>query len=461
MNKKILTFTALGVLLTSMTACGDTTEKVTAYIEKLDFEKAYNYYVDKIEDSKERDEADVEISSAMSKVYDSLTEQYISGDLDSDDVTYIKKLATAASFYSSLDYNNFLNDMDRIDSSTDAYENGMSAYEDENYTSAVSYFRMVYEVDSAHYSDAQDKITECQELISSQEIENIRSLITDGKYTEARQAINTLSGTDSSSADTLRSELETAVLSGVDEKVDSYFSNFDYDGAYSYLRNLNDEYGFESLTSRIDNLEDEFVSYSLSTAEEDAEANNYESASAVIQKAQEIVGEDNESLNAAYSEYRSHLPIYITDMEYMSCVNNVNHENNLKDNIGTLYHNGLNMDDDGWYHSGEGSAEYYIQGKYQTFSGTVAVPSGNESSDRSAYFEVYGDGTLLYTSPVMENTSFPETFSIDITGVKILKILYPQSNSAGYMATIYDGLLKPEGNAEAQGDATTQEVTAD
>lgn len=137
--------------------------------------------------------------------------------------------------------------------------------------------------------------------------------------------------------------------------------------------------------------------------------------------------------------------VYINDLQYMSCINSIQEQDNLTDNVGNMYHKGLFMYEkwsymDGRNH-GEGSADYYIQGKYTTFSGTVAVPRGHESSTYSAFFEIYGDGNLLYTSPVMINTSFPENFSIDITGVKLLTISYLESNTDAKMATLYDGLL--------------------
>ena len=72
------------------------------------------------------------------------------------------------------------------------------------------------------------------------------------------------------------------------------------------------------------------------------------------------------------------------------------------------------------------------------------MPRGNANDSRSAYFEVYGDGKLLYTSPTMKNDSFPETFDIDISGVKVLKIYYPDSNGNAELATIYDGKLNPK-----------------
>lgn len=445
--KKSFTILTGSVLMVSMlTACGASASKITNYIENFDFENAYEYYIDKVKNSDNQDEIDIEIENAMNNIYNSLTDKYSSNEIDNTSISYLEKLASEAAFYDSNEYYNFSNNKNMIDSSADSYENGMSEYEKENYSSAISYFKMVYEIDSLHYDDAVDKISECEELLSNQKKENIHNLIKDKKYSEARQEINSLSSTDSSLAEELFAELETAISSGIDDKINSYFSEFNYNGAYDYIYNLYEEYGFNNLKSRLDGLKDEFIAYSLSTAEENAADNNYEAASAVVQQTMNTIGEENEDLISAYNEYRLHLPIYIVDMSYMSCVNEVNKENTLEDNVGNMYHNGLFMCKS--YYSGEGSAEYYIQGKYKSFSGTIAVPSGNESTDKTAYFEVYGDGKLLYTSPVMGKSSFPENFEIDVTGVKVLKISYPESNKKANMATIYDGLLSPEESNE-------------
>lgn len=439
--KKVLPILMCLALMTSMlTACGASASKINGYIENFDFENAYEYYVDNIEESNKKKEIDTEIESEMNNIYDALKEQYAAGKIDAASVSYIQKLASKASFYDSSEYITFLDNISLIDSSSDAYEEGMTMYDKKDYSSAIYYFEMVNEIDSAHYSDAQDKSSECEELLSNQKTESIRSLISSGKYQEAIQEINFL--TDSNLARTLTAEIETAVTSEVDSKINSYFSDFDYNGAYDYLYDLNGQYGFESLKTRLNGLEDEFVQFSLFKSEENAADNNYEAASAVIQQAIDKIGEENEDLNSAYNEYRSHLPIYITDMEYMSCVGSVESEGYLKDNIGNLYHNGL-------YMNNGNSVDYYIRGKYAKFTGTVAVPTGHESVNDTAYVEVYGDGKLLYTSSVMGKSSFPENFEIDVTGVQVLRLSYPAPNYRGYMATIYDGLLTPQGNTES------------
>ena len=444
--KKHIPLVLIGSLAAVMTSCGSSSSTVISYIEDYDFEKAYNYYVEKVNNSEKQNEIDSQIESAMNSVYNSVTSKYSSGDISASDVSYIQKLASEASFYSSSEYNDFLYNISLIDSSTSAYESGLSEFSNENYISAISYFEMVDAVDSAHYGDALDKISECETLLATQQTESIQTLIRDGKYQDALREINSLSYTYSTIADSLRSELEDTVTADIDTRVDNYFESFDYNGAYNYLNGLYNDFGFESISKKLNGLEDDFVSYSLASAENDASEKNYEAASAVVLQAMNSIGDDNETLNNAYNEYRSHLPIYITEMDCMAIRGDLTINETLEDNVGNTYHSSYSINGSG-YSSKDKTyqywADYYINGKYTTFSGTVALNPRYKDSDETKYFEIYGDGTLLYTSPTVTNTFVPEQFSIDVSGIKVLRIYYTDAGGNNRIATIYDGLLQP------------------
>ena len=94
----------------------------------------------------------------MDSAYKSIISKYSSGDLSNSDLSYIQKLASEASFYSSTEYNDFMYSIGIIEGSASAYENGMSEFSKENYSAAISYFKAVDAVDSAHYSEVLDKI---------------------------------------------------------------------------------------------------------------------------------------------------------------------------------------------------------------------------------------------------------------------------------------------------------------
>ena len=119
----------------------------------------------------------------------------------------------------------------------------------------------------------------------------------------------------------------------------------------------------------------------------------------------------------------------------------------VRDNMGNEYAHGIHID--GW-DSGVYYYEIRLDGLYTTFSGVCACPEKSAtiidyvydtSKKNTKYFEVYGDGKLLFTSATMRYDYEPQEFSIDVTGVQVLKILYPATKGPNETATLYDGLL--------------------
>ena len=118
-----------------------------------------------------------------------------------------------------------------------------------------------------------------------------------------------------------------------------------------------------------------------------------------------------------------------------------------RDNWGNQYDFALYLD-------GDKSENYYMEirldGKYTVFSGVYGCPSENtamssyvfnRATNYSKYFEVYGDGKLLYTSALMRHDYAPEAFAIDVTGVRVLRIQYPATKGPNEIATIFDGIF--------------------
>ena len=57
-----------------------------------------------------------------------------------------------------------------------------------------------------------------------------------------------------------------------------------------------------------------------------------------------------------------------------------------------------------------------------------------------------GDGVLIYTSPVFTSGTMPSTFNVDVTGVKVLRIKYPDGGGYCKIASIFDGKLYNSNN---------------
>lgn len=111
------------------------------------------------------------------------------------------------------------------------------------------------------------------------------------------------------------------------------------------------------------------------------------------------------------------------------------------DHLGNTYTYGLCVD--GLDYS-EYSITYYIDEQYTTFSGYISMTVDVQADSAAAtgkYFEVYGDGVLLGRSPTMTNKLPQQSFSIDVTGVKVLTIQYPKTSGPSRMAMIFDGKL--------------------
>lgn len=76
---------------------------------------------------------------------------------------------------------------------------------------------------------------------------------------------------------------------------------------------------------------------------------------------------------------------------------------------------------------------YNLDGKYNKVSGTIFVDYYSKDRSNIGYFEAYGDGELIYTSPKMSRNFLPTDISFDVKGVKILEIhLYENKTDEYY-----------------------------
>lgn len=104
----------------------------------------------------------------------------------------------------------------------------------------------------------------------------------------------------------------------------------------------------------------------------------------------------------------------------------------LKDNVGNLHSSGVIV-------GNEGAVEYLLNGKYNKFSGTIGLPYSRRDFNKDTVIKIYGDGKLLYTSPIMKGGVVPNKFNIDVSGVLNLKIEKSGTGIADYRwCCIYD-----------------------
>ncbi len=442
--------------------CGSNSNKIIKLIEKNNFSEAYETYKDTAKKREDLTDLNEDINEALEKQYSVIISDYANGKIDAEAMSYLDKIVAKTGASYSDNYRDFLNDIDEISASMSYYDLGIESYDNGEYANAVTYFGYVIKEDELHYAEAQDKLTAASTKLEEEQkarylqLENdIHSLVKQGRLDEIKGLINDfqLECSDSDLIHKLQKVAENDVSSVMEDKVTAYFEELDYASAYSYVQGLANTFDYESVRNKYASLADEFAEYALTTAEKDAASNNYEGASSIIEKAIQEIGDDNTSLNEAYNEYRKHLPIYLADMDYMSCEGWVSVDDNLNDNTNVTYRHSLwvyNSSDPAW-------VEYFPNGNYSRFTGVCGCSYDCRSHSESKYFEVYGDGKLLYTSPTMTSSAIPVNFDVDISDVRVVRIWYPATRGYTKIAALYDAMFLPKTD-EAEENNTTETV---
>ena len=83
---------------------------------------------------------------------------------------------------------------------------------------------------------------------------------------------------------------------------------------------------------------------------------------------------------------------------------------------------------------------YTLNGEYSKFEGTLILFSEARDTARKSSFKVYGDGKLLHTGSVMTYRAQPEDFSINVSGVNKLEIVFCGTSSRDYIGYEFAGL---------------------
>ena len=149
------------------------------------------------------------------------------------------------------------------------------------------------------------------------------------------------------------------------------------------------------------------------------------------------LGKDNVELNNLIKEYKSYMDTYVDEMDYL--------------NMNGGIHTGIEIDNTGVSHEHSidlygGFICYLLNGKYNTFTGKMALNSDSRSTNGNYWYEIYGDESLLYTSQKFTAGVLPIDFSIDVSNINVLKIVVKADSFDGWVSSnnifLYDAILK-------------------
>lgn len=286
-----------------------------------------------------------------------------------------------------------LNDLDRMIDSKIAYYCGLSylnnSDDSRNYCKAIEKFSAVIE-DDLKYNDAVEKGNEAFEIYFKDTIEAVDEYMKNGDYSAA-----------------------TSLL-------DTTFNEFSNSDEYS-----------EAITAKSVEIRKRYADEYVQKADESFKSGDVNAAIGNIEAAIAINADGG--YDSKLNEYKLYLPLALYDMDNVlsrssdyriqpestiAAVNNDEYNNCL------LYRH--------YKECSPSTISYYLEGKYDTISGKYFSPKENASMNRTgnAYFEVYGDGKLIYTSPKISAESLPIDIEFSVSGVQKLEIKFIGSGSS-------------------------------
>lgn len=165
--------------------------------------------------------------------------------------------------------------------------------------------------------------------------------------------------------------------------------------------------------------QNEYREIVLTEAESVYAESGYTAAAKVIQTAFAVMPDD-ELLMRQFDVYMDDSPVDLLG-EFEPFLNiGCSIWRNDKDNIGDSYL--AYITDDG-YLSDEESMSFLTSYEYSKLTGTVFLRENKQNTKYLSWIKIYGDDLLLYTSPNISAGSMPVPFSIDVSGVNVLKFV--------------------------------------
>lgn len=109
------------------------------------------------------------------------------------------------------------------------------------------------------------------------------------------------------------------------------------------------------------------------------------------------------------------------------------------DHEGNRYTNAL------WVDLGGPASPYYVsynlEGNYTTLTFTCGMMEGLENTAYTKYFDIYFDGKLEFTSKTMGKGESSVVYTLDVSGVQVIRIQYPPTKGENSIAAIFDAKL--------------------
>ncbi|MBS6627638.1 MAG: NPCBM/NEW2 domain-containing protein [Clostridiales bacterium] len=271
------------------------------------------------------------------------------------------------------------------------YCDGLYAYKTSgDYESAISSFTGVTEADSK-FDDTATMIGECADAYIGATLTAVEEKIAEGDINGGLQLLNAAEAyldecglSSGETAQQLTAKIEETLASYADiyaQKAEACFNEKDVDGA-------------------IGNME---VAMELQP--------------------------DNADYKTKYDTYQQYLPFNLYDEDNVIAVEDIDaswahFDTHATANDNTEMLHVISVGHDSYETTNVYNIQYNLAGKYGTVNGKMFIADTYKNTVQTSYFEAYGDGKLLYTSPKMEKGVLPQDVSFDVTGVQKLELKF-------------------------------------
>lgn len=296
----------------------------------------------------------------------------------------------------------------------------------------------------AHYMSSTNKAEweKLQQLIDSK-IEYCVGIMTykgEGNYEDAIQRLTNVSETDASytKAKQYLEECISAYMAQIMSQADTYMQNGDLSGSLSLLQTAEQFLTDAGISTELVQTKMQEVTLAYAEkyavkAEEAFKNKDVDGAIGNINAALELQP-DNGEYQAKLENYKLYLPFKLyNSTNVLVCKYGRGYYNELSFGKDEIANNNEEMKNaiTTWnlYNSGEGFGEiatvtYNLDGKYDQITGKIYVAMAGRSKSQTGYFEAYGDGKLIYTSPKMSEGILPQDIAFSVTNIRSLEIKF-------------------------------------
>ncbi len=472
--------------------------QVQRALDKGDYEGALAVWSEKLSDSEPSERTEAKLLSSARQVLLSLAAREISNE---EARSAMATLGTFGGFTKEL-FADVQKEMDALFASSESMAAADELFAEGDYLAACDSYLMVSESD-ALYAEAQNKAEKCLDEYADVVLAEAGELIKAGEYTAAieclKQGDGVLGdyGTFSADIDAKTEDCYKLYEEYILDTAAALAETEDYVSARETVRACVEDYGFstealvEALRSYAAAADKQLVEKTVAAASELYTAGSYKevfgSLEAILDglgdedkatvkssigdyerlfaydmcaKADEVYGGDRHMVAKAIEGLEAALEIRDLDEidEKIDALEKLlpfdliidaysEKEGEVNRNSTDFKPIGLDKYEKWMWGRDEATISFELDAEYDVFEAVFAV-RGEKEDDKSAKFEVLGDGEVLYTSSELSSDDEVTAIavSVDVTGVKVLQIVFSCDYEAsptenGYS---YHGLCIPE-----------------